>query len=270
MLFRSDLQYYRTALMPSLLDKVRGNIRADMVRSDDNEFAIYEIGKVHVKGHETDEHVPEEMERVALVFAADDKTAARKYDGSPYYQARLYLNEVATGSIVFEPLENNEYPVTSCYCKGRSAVIKIDGKICGVVGEFRSDIKKALKLPDYCAGFEIDTTALQTQGSKTYQVMSVFPKVEQDMTFTLPVSHSYQELHDVTTAALQKVQDETNVAYVVLPRDMYQAEDMHDERRVTIRIWLSHPAKTLTTEETNRILDQVTTVAADKLHATRI
>lgn len=264
-----DLQYYRTALMPSLLDKVRGNIRADLVREDDNEFALFEIGKVHVKGHVNEEKVPEEMERVALVIAADAKTAARKYDGSPYYLAKLYLSQLLEDA-TFEPLENDQYPVTSPYQLGRSAVIKSGGDVCGVIGEFKASVKKALKLPDFCAGFEIDLKALRSTAQNTYRQMSVFPKVEQDITFTLPHEYSYQELVAVVREVLVGVQHETQTTFTLCPRDMYQSEEMTDVRRITLRIWLAHPAKTLKIEETNHILEEVTAAAQEKLQAVRV
>jgi phenylalanyl-tRNA synthetase beta chain len=69
-----DLQYYRTSLLPSLLSKVHPNIKSDMVRSDDNEFVLFEIGKAHVKKHVDEEKLPTEFERLALVVAADEKT----------------------------------------------------------------------------------------------------------------------------------------------------------------------------------------------------
>jgi phenylalanyl-tRNA synthetase beta chain len=65
------LQYYRTSLIPSLLEKVYPNIRSDFIKpTDDNDFAIFEIGKAHVKGHDDDEKLPGEFERLALVFSA--------------------------------------------------------------------------------------------------------------------------------------------------------------------------------------------------------
>src|SRR5207253_3106341 len=68
-----NLQYYRVSLTPSLLDKVHLNIKAGY-----DELALFEINKIHMKGV-NDEHEPElpkEDTHIALVFAADDKTAA--------------------------------------------------------------------------------------------------------------------------------------------------------------------------------------------------
>ena len=71
-----DLQYYRTTLMPSVLAKVNSNIR-QQAGSDDNEFAIYEIGKAHIKGEfeDLEPSLPKQMQRLALVYSADVKAA---------------------------------------------------------------------------------------------------------------------------------------------------------------------------------------------------
>ncbi|MCA9342645.1 phenylalanine--tRNA ligase subunit beta, partial [Candidatus Saccharibacteria bacterium] len=72
-----DLQYYRLSLLPSLLDKIHANIKAGH-----GEFAIYEVNKTHDKTNIHPDGLPVEEERVALVFAADSKSA-KHYAGSP-------------------------------------------------------------------------------------------------------------------------------------------------------------------------------------------
>ena len=80
-----DLQYYRTSLVPSLLNKVHGNIKAG-AGSSDNNFAIFEFGKAHVREHNDDNepNIPKQMNRLSFVLAGDDKSS--KGQGSAYYQ----------------------------------------------------------------------------------------------------------------------------------------------------------------------------------------
>src|SRR5690606_3314004 len=89
-----DLQYYRLSLTPSLLDKDNSNLRADYVRTDDNDIPLFELNKAHNKQEKNAEGLPKELEILAFVFAADDKTAQRKYAGAPYYMARKYLSSL--------------------------------------------------------------------------------------------------------------------------------------------------------------------------------
>lgn len=265
-----DLQYYRTSLIPSLLDKVYSNLRSDMVRSDDNEFALFEFGKAHVKDHNDEENLPQEMERLAFVFAADAKTAARKYSGSALYMAKHYLLPLKTGTIEFEPLDNNDYPITAPYQIGRSAVMKINGEVFGVVGEFRPSVKQALKLPDFTAGYEIDLSIMQKHlPERAYLPISQFPKTQQDITLEVAHNTPFSNIHQLLANALESAAEQHGYVSVIRPRDIFQ-EDGSDKKRLTFRIWLSHSERTLTTDETNMLLDSVAERAASDIGARRV
>ena len=151
-----DLQYYRLSLMPSLLDKIHPNIKTGY-----DKFALFEIGKVHCKAHMDDDRLPKEFERVALVFAAGTKSG-QNYAGAAYYQARKYLTVLlrhfgGMGSgVIFEPLDASEGDsATGYYEPGRAATIKLGDTTIGRIGEYKTSVRHALKLPDFCAGFEL-------------------------------------------------------------------------------------------------------------------
>jgi phenylalanyl-tRNA synthetase beta chain len=264
-----DLQYYRPSMMPSLVPKVHANLKSDMVRSDDNEFALFEIGKVHVKGHDNDEGLPHEMERLVFVFAADEKTAKRKYTGSATFMAKQYLLPFLTAPLEFAPLESNEYPITSPYEKARSATISINGQVLGVVGEFRSSVKKAFKLPDYCAGFELDLSLLKENASvPTYEPISTFPKTQQDITLSVPSITAFSDVLGLINTELLKAQTKKGYEFRLMPRDIF-VEEGTDTKNLTFRIWLWHPDKTLTTEEVNSLMDLIADRAKSIMNAIR-
>jgi phenylalanyl-tRNA synthetase beta chain len=269
-----DLQYYRLSVLPSLLDKVQANIRADIVRSDDNEFALFEIGKAHVKGVMTEEAVPKEFESISMVFAADDKTAARKYDGSPYYQARKYLMQILPAGAVFEPIDHEPSEeiakqALAPFERARTAAIKVGGRTYGFVGEIRADIRRALKLPQFSAGFEIGLMAFASAGSQNYQVISQFPKIQQDITFEVSKETTFAEVEKAITEGVAAAADEHGYNTTLIPRDIF-APEASDKKRFTFRIWLSHQARTLTTDETNKLLDTLSADLKQKLNAQRI
>ncbi len=276
-----DLQYYRPSMMPSLLTKVQQNLRSDMVRSDDNEFALFEIGKVHVKDHvsiESDatdprdekQALPDEMERLVLLFAADEKTAGRKYHGSAIYQAKQYLLAFVSGPVDFAPLESNEYPITAPYEKAHSATISINGQILGVVGEFRSSVRKAFKLPDYCAGFELDLTLLRANMVETgYSPIGTFPKTQADITLAVDQKVPFADLLGCLRGQLTTEQSEHGYQYRVSPRNIYQAEGAN-KVHYTFRVWLWHPNKTLKTEEVNAVTDRLADKSKCELKAERV
>lgn len=279
-----DLQYYRLSLTPSLLDKVHMNIRSDMVRNDDNELAIFEIGMAHNKQYQNPDHyshqdnVPEELSTLAFVFAADGKTATRKYTGAPFYQASLYFNSLAAkvlSDVHLAPLEGadlygNEWLIelVKPFEPKRSAVV-IDnaGLIWGVVGEYRSSVVKSLKLPAFTAGFEVDITLFGLGAGNVHKSISTLPKTQADITFEVTGQTAFGELSQTLDTVLSDVGSEYVVS--VMPRDIFQAENS-DKKRVTFRVWLSHPEKTLKTTEVNNLLDTVAAELKQKLSAVRI
>ncbi len=264
-----DLQYYRTSLAPSLLAKIHSNLKAGAGRGD-NEFALFEVGKVHVKGEmEHDEPtLPKQMKRIAFVYAADDKTA-KKYHGSPYYQAKKYLDSITHGQATYSPLDTNEYPVVSAYEQSRSAVVTVNEQILGVIGEYTSNAKKHLKLPAFCAGFELDVDLLkQHLNQETYSPLSTYPDTLQDITFEVESDVSWGHLEQLLHAELAVAKAESGYDYTIEPLDIFKKED--DNRRISYRIQLTHHNKTMKTEEVNSLLDQIAKAAHENLHAKRI
>ena len=263
-----DLQYYRLSLIPSLLEKVHPNIKAGY-----DEFALFELGKTHGLDHqEDDEGLPKEFEFTALVVAAADKL---KPAGSPYYQARKYLTELTGVQLEFKPVGEGmqQYPVVQPYDPNRSALVSVKGtgEFLGIIGEFKPGVARGLKLPKYCAGFEVDTTVLQTvlKNAKKYVSLPRFPKVTQDITLKVPAELAYQELLDFVWAELAKVQPD-NTLPSLAPVDIYQAKDDTKHKNVTFRLSIASYDRTLTDTEVNKHLDTVAAAAKAGLNAERI
>ncbi len=267
-----DLQYYRTSLVPSLLAKVHGNLKAG-AGSDTNEFVVYEIGKVHVKGHKEEDEpdLPKQMRRLAFVVAADPKTA-KKHQSSAYYMAKKYLEQIIGVAADYIPLDTNKYPLTAPYQIGRSAAVLAPDteQPFAVVGEFIGRYKKALKLPEYCAGFEIDTDLLQAAWTpQKYQQMSQYPESTQDITYETPDKLAWAELSKMFSADLRAHAAGNNTHISILPLDIYK-QGGSDKKRISFRVTAQHHDMTLRSEEVSRLLDLVTKSMQEKLHVTRI
>ncbi len=260
-----DVQYYRTSVIVSLLDKIHSNLKSGSMRPGENEIALYEIGKAHVKNHvQKDEEnidyrpdridLPKEFLRLAFVFAADAKTA-QKYNGSGYYQALHYMRSVLGFEADLNELDSNEYPITSMYQMGRAAQVSCQGVVFGVVGEIRSEVREALKLPDFTAGFEIDLDLLSGLSiAKQYQTISLFPKTRQDLTLTVGIDTKYSSLHTELYDFLQAYSQRHEYNFSVELVSIFAADAEH--LSYTFRIVLSHNSRTLTTEEVNKLLDE--------------
>lgn len=267
-----ELQYYRVSILPSLLEKVYANLRAGF-----NEFALFEVNKAHDKSRIHEDGLPIEAEHVALVFAADKK-AQTKYTGSPYYQAKVYVEELlATFGIrapIYEPipLKQDAYDkqVLAPFEPSRTAVVKTqDGKLLGFVGEVRTAVKQNLKLPNFVAGFEINLQMLEAYGGlATYHQLSRFPSTQQDISLKVNSDVTYNEV----VAVLQKALDSASSAHGYVTQvsavDIYQEDSK--SKNITVRVTLSHPERTLVKTEVNTLMGSLAEAAKSSLSAKRL
>lgn len=262
-----DLQYYRLSLTPSLLEKVHSNIKAGH-----EEFAIFEIGKAHNKNEPDpfEKDLPKEVNAVTLVYAAKNKQE------TAYYQVRMYLDNLlrlVTRDVRYEPLMNADLynnpwleQMTAPYDPARSAILRDNnGLVWGVVGELKPGVKRALKLPRYCAAFEVDPL-LFSGARQPYQPLSRYPSVSQDISLKVPVSLSHGELF----AFLQdKLETPDHTWHKLEPIDIYQSEDDTKHKNITFRLTIASYQKTLKAEEVNKLLDDVAAKAHDAFKAER-
>jgi len=266
-----DVQYYRMSLIPSLLDKVNTNIRAGY-----DEFALFEIGKAHVKGHQDEEGLPREYRRLAFVYAADAKSA-KQYSGAAYYQAQSQLRnllKVCETSIkpTFAPIADDDHgTAVSYFAKGRAASVMLGDVQLGRLGEFTPTVRKALKLPEFCAGFEIDLDILlQSLSSETsYLPLSRFPSIEQDLCLRVNSDMAYQRVYDFVTTETASLTS-SNTYSNWQPVDIYQRSPEDPHKQVTLRLKITDYDKTLRDSEVNAILEKVAQAAGEKLDAERV
>ena len=146
----------------------------------------------------------------------------------------------------------------------------MDEQVIGVVGEFSAKVRKSLKLPDFCAGFEIDTELLQKYLKKTvYSQLSVFPPTHQDITFEVNSEVTWEQVEQLMHAELAVAKAELKIDYTLSAQDIFKADDS-SSKRFSFRITFTHSEKTLKTEEVNKLLDQISKVLGENANAKRI
>jgi phenylalanyl-tRNA synthetase beta chain len=270
-----DLQYFRQSLTPSLLEKIHPNLKAG-----NEQFALFETNVVHSKTELDEDGLPLEFARVALVVAADVK-ATQQFAGAPYYEARKYCADLLAhrgvfNTIHFRSLHEATFAghqaleqMVSPYEPGRSAVLFDGERIVGVVGEFRPSVRKALKLPNFCAGFELFASALVSDQRHAYVSLPRFPRVEQDICLKVPANTSYQQVFDLVWEHL--IQNRPDKTYHTLePVDIYQRDNDREHKQVTLRLSLASYERTLTDQEVAKLLDAVAAAAHEQLNAERV
>lgn len=271
-----DLQYYRLSLTPSLLDLVHPNIKAGY-----GEFALFEMNTVHGKTELDDAGLPREFARIALVFAAEAKLASAAYAGAPYYMARKYLMTLLEGfgltqDIMFKPFDESGFADHKLFQQmlrpfepKRSAIVWRGDRLVGVVGEYKSNVRASLKLPEYTAGFEIFGSALAGDRGQRYVQLPRYPKVEQDISLRVPAALGYGELYAYVKEQIDAVRPERTLA-TLSALDIYQRPDDPSRKQITLRLTLASYERTLIAEEVNDLLDTVAAKAHEQFGAERL
>jgi phenylalanyl-tRNA synthetase beta chain len=248
-----NLEYYRLSITPSLLEKVRMNQKLGY-----EEFALFEIAKVHSKLNLDADNIPLEKTNLALVYAKL-KTKEQDGRGAAYYQAKKYLSALAKKlGLVLEyrvyPINNTEEALYGPFQPQRSAEIWANDKKIGIVGEYKDSVSKKFKLPAYCAGFEINVNNALTEIKKiNYQIKSKFPAVTQDITISLPETILYSTLESALKSVIPKfLSAELSVSYECI--DIYQQSN---KVNYTFSLKYINNERTQTIKEVNSLTEKI-------------
>ncbi len=261
-----DLQYYRTSVLPSLLDKVHTNIKAGH-----DEFMLFEIGKIHDKELPlTDENLPSEQTFVDGVYASKKPRA-----GAPFYKARKLVNRLLADINVdadFVKIAESDADVPAPFDGQRSAwIVAKNGDKLGVVGELSQAVRRNFKLPDYTAAFSLGIEKLQaclaSSREYNYRPLSRFPSISQDISLRSSVEISHDEL---LRAVRQYLGGPENLHCQIQTLGIYQPKDDAAIKTATFRLTFTSYQQTLTDAEVKPIMDNIATAALTKLDAERV
>ncbi len=247
-----DLQYYRTNVLPSLLDKVHMNIKLGY-----DEFVLFEIGKGHDNRLSPDsDGIPIDRNFVDGVYSCKtDK------EGAPYYRMRRIVEEIFIDlGILVEFIPVDDDHLIAPFDTKRTAQIMYNGINFGVVGEFKRSVKKNFKLPNYTAGFSIDLDLLSKNFMEinNYRPLSRFPSVTQDISLKASVNVSYAELLDIVRRG-SKYDD---LVVDIVPLTIYQSLEDKMTCTTTFRLTFTDYNRTLTDKDINPIMDKIASLAA--------
>ncbi len=268
-----DLQYYRLSLTPSLLAHVHTNIKSGY-----DEFALFELGKAHVHGEQDplEPALPKEVNALAYVYACN-----KTKNGAAYYQAKQQLHELLQQHqleswMQLVPLDKADLydnpwleQMVAPYDPTRSAVLRKpdDGLVWGVVGEYKASVRRALKLPEASAGFELDPLLfLAGTQQSSYVPLSKFPSVWQDVTLRVKTEQPFNELAALVDTQLgAHAPNDTHIQ--LQPVGIYQAKDDVVHKNVTFRITITGLNRTLTDKEVAKTVEAIVAAAKDQLGA---
>ena len=259
-----DLQFYRLSLTPSLLNLVHPNIK-----SGHNQFTIFEIGKVHGKSEIGADGVPNEFGRVSLVVAD------RASSASAYYGARAYADEITYKKLNYIRGNQNLHKdhqlfqqMLAPYDPDRSALLMDQENLVGVVGEFKTSVIKAFKLPVFCAGFELFLSPLGKITPPDYVPLSNYPSIIQDICLEIDANKLYSEIWATLNDVIASQAGEDQVDADLL--DIFADPRNPAKKRITFRLNVFSYERTLQEEHVNLLLEKIAENMASRIGSVRI
>ena len=261
-----DLQYYRTSVLPSLLDKVHANIKAGH-----DEFMLFEIGKIHDKELPlTDENLPSEQTFVNGIYASKKPRA-----GAPFYKARKLVDRLLADLKVeadFVKIAESGADVPAPFDGQRSAwIVAKNGEKMGVVGELSQAVRRNFKLPDYTAAFSLDIEKLQVCLTKNrehnYRPLSRYPSTTRDISLKMQSAVDYASVYACAEEVAKKHRE---LQISITPIAIYQPKDDDSTKTVTLSVKFTSAERTLTDKDTAPIIEEIAAMAAEEFDAAQV
>lgn len=261
-----DLQYYRTSVLPSLLDKVHANIKAGH-----DEFMLFEIGKIHDKELPlTDENLPSEQTFVDGVYASKKPRA-----GAPFYKARKLVDRLLADLNVeadFVKIAELDADVSAPFDGQRSAwIVAKNGDKLGIIGELSQTVRRNFKLPDYTAAFSLDIEKLQaclaSSCEYNYRPLSRYPSTTRDISLKMNSAVDYASVYACAEEVAKKHRE---LQISITPIAIYQPKDDDSTKTVTLSIKFTSAERTLTDKDTAPIIEEIAAMAAEEFDAAQV
>lgn len=261
-----DLQYYRTSVLPSLLDKVHANIKAGH-----DEFMLFEIGKIHDKELPlNDENLPSEQTFVDGVYASKKPRA-----GAPFYKARKLVERLLADlniKVEFKEIVESDADVPAPFDGQRSAwIVAKNGDKLGIVGELSQAVRRNFKLPDYTAAFSLDVEKLQVclaeNREHNYRPLSRYPSTTRDISLKMQSAVDYALVYACAEEVARKHRE---LQIGITPIAIYQPKDDDSTKTVTLSVKFTSAERTLADKDTAPIIEEIAAMAAEEFDAAQV
>lgn len=240
-----ELQCFRQSIIPSLLEKMRDNLKSGY-----RDFSVYEINQVTKKSYKLDDDkVPVLYTHLAFVTTGD------------YYTMKANL--VALLSVLgFGNLDFHQYDGHFPYLEPvRSATVQTPHICCG---EIKSSVLKRFKINQPISAYEISLDGLikeLPEAAVRMPALSKFPSVERDITLKVNTDVAFAKIENTIAKSFAAYGNDnstigeliTNIA----PVSIYKAEEGATTRNVSFHLEFGSMKKTLENAEISAIMEAV-------------
>lgn len=236
-----ELQCFRQQIVPSLLDKVRENIKAGH-----KNFTLYELNQVSLKSSGlTDEGTPVLKNHLGIVSLSN------------FYELKariLALFKALKLDIEYRIISSETAKHDSYLEPKRSVEILVGGVKIGAFGEVKAAVLRRFKLETVVSACEInlDKIAELPRTRALDFKISKFPFVERDLTLKVASDAQFGRFDQAILSAL----DAENLINAVSPVSIYQSDPA--TKNISFHLRFSSPEQTLDQDQISAIMEKVT------------
>lgn len=238
----AELAVMRTSLLPGLVAALGRNVARQQSR-----VRLFEFGNVFHAA----EGAPRHTQRVAAVACGD---AGREQWGAPsravgFHDLKGDLESLAALSGVALAFERSSMPWGH---PGRSADIRVDGRVVGWIGQLHPRLQQALGLDAEAVAFEIDLEAVRVRALPRAEGLSRYPSVRRDLAFVVAEDAAWASLDaSVRAAAGPSLRD-------LVLFDVYRGKGVETGfKSVAMGLILQEKNRTLTDRDVDAVVGDV-------------
>ena len=228
-----DYALMRTTILPSMMQALAGNMRNKIM-----DAGLFEISNVHLLKADAD-GLPEQRCYVCI-----------GQGGDCFYEVKGYLESLLA---LFGAELRCEAGGPAYYHPGRKAILLLDGKPIGEMGEIHPDVREKLGMEKRAVLAELDLDVLLelSQPAVRYQPLPKYPALERDIALTVakmtPVGPMMDLIREKGGALL-----ETLTLF-----DVYEGEQAGEGNKSVAFALTFRADRTLKDEEANALLSDI-------------
>lgn len=245
-----ELQHFRSQIAPSLLDKIRENLK-----TGHRNFSLYELNQVSAKtAGLTAENTPVVSNHLGIVCLGD------------FYKLKAYILTMLRRGLKIE-LEYSQMTAGSKAAEqylylepAHSATLLLNGEVIGAFGEVKAAVLRRFKLETTVSACELNLDKIVDlpRDIDADLKLSRFPSVERDLTLKVSADASFGRVHTL----LDQILASENLIYETLPVSIYQSAPDSPTKNFSFHLKFSSPEKTLDQSDITKIMDKITVEVA--------
>ncbi|MCA5012722.1 MULTISPECIES: phenylalanine--tRNA ligase subunit beta [unclassified Enterococcus] len=244
----------RSTLRMNLISGLLDDVLYNTARKNSN-VGLYEIGRVFYKNEDEAQELPYEENHLAVAISGNQTIKDWQTKETPvdFYTVKGIL-EGMFDSIGLKDVVT--YEAVNDYAEmhpGRTALVKIDEKVIGFVGQVHPTIAKEYDIPEtYVAELNLQAIVEVSGHSFVYQQVTKFPAISRDIALLVDETITNQALVETITMNAGKYLQSVHLF------DVYQGANIADGKKsMAYSLTFVNSEATLVDEEINQSLTKV-------------